>query len=74
VESIPPIDTKFPTWPRSAEGPVHFARLNYLTLRSPDGQGYSIIVVNNPPFAQTLDFDLKDLPAKPLHTWVAARR
>lgn len=71
VESIPPIDTKFPTWPRSAKGPVHFARLNYLTVRSPDGQDYSIIVVNNSPFARTLDFDLKDLPAKPLHTWVS---
>jgi galactosylceramidase len=71
VESIPPIDTKFPSWPRSAKGPVQLSRVNYLTFKSPDGNDYSIVVVNNSPFARTLDFELKDLPAKPLHKWIS---
>jgi galactosylceramidase len=73
-ESIPPFDTKFPSWPRSEKGPVKFSRVNYLTLQSPDGKDYSIIVVNFSPFARTLDFELKDLPAKPLYRWVSNER
>ena len=46
------------------------ARLNYLTLRSPDRKDYSIIAVNTSPFARTLDIELCDLPDKPLHHWV----
>jgi galactosylceramidase len=71
VESIPPIDTKFPSWPRSAKAPVNLSRVNYLTLMSPDGKDYSIIAVNNSPFARTLDFELKDMPQKPLHKWTS---
>jgi galactosylceramidase len=50
-------------WPR--------ARLNYLTLLSADKQDYSIIVVNTSPFARVLEFELKDLPSKPLNKWVS---
>lgn len=73
VESNPVYDqaTGVPTgvkekgWPR--------ARLYYLTLKSPDSEDYSIIVVNSSPFARTLDFALQDLPAKPLHAWQTTR-
>ncbi len=47
------------------------ARLNYVTLASPDGKDYSIIAVNTSPYARTLDFELQDLPLKPLHHWVS---
>lgn len=53
---------------------VKRARLYYLTLASPDGKDYSIIVVNFSPFARTLDFELKALPLKPLHVWQSSER
>ena len=45
------------------------ARLYYLTLTSPDSKEYSIIAVNCSPFSRTLDFDLANLPLKPLNAW-----
>ena len=53
-------------WPRP--------RVNYLTLVSPDRKDYSIIVVNTSPFARTLDFEVSDLPGKPLHQWVSTEQ
>jgi galactosylceramidase len=61
-----PTGVKPKGWPR--------ARLYYLTLQSPDKADYSIIVVNASPFARTLDFELQDLPAKPLHQWVSTEQ
>jgi len=71
VEAIPPVDGKMPTWTRTAKEPVNMARLNYLTLLSPDGKDYSFIAVNFSPFARTLEVELKNLPVKPLHQWVS---
>lgn len=68
------------TYDRAILGPVESrkewprARLYYLTLQSPDKADYSILVVNTSPFARTLDFDLKDLPSKPLHRWVSTEQ
>ena len=71
VESNPTYDraiigAKKEEWPR--------ARLYYLTLASPDEKDYSVIVVNTSPFARTLDFDLKNLPRKPLSQWVSTEK
>lgn len=49
------------------------ARLFYVTLQSPDKKDYSIVVVNASPFARNLDFEVKALPAKPLHQWVTTQ-
>ena len=50
------------------------ARVNYLTLASPDGKDYSIIAVNTSPFARTLDLELRGLPDKPLQQWTSTER
>ena len=68
VESNP----KYDSWTLGSAGEKDAwkrARLNYVTLASPDGKDYSIILVNTSPFARTLDVALQNLPAKALHVW-----
>ena len=50
------------------------ARLNYITVASPDGKDYSMIFVNTSPFGRTLDVELRDLPRKPLHEWISTEQ
>ena len=73
VESNP----KYDSWTLGSAGEKdawNRARLNYLTLTSPDRKDYSLIVVNTSPFARTLDIELKNLPLKPLHKWLSTEQ
>ena len=73
VESSPAYDRAI-LGPENRREEWKRARLYYLTIASPDGKDFSIVVVNTSPFARTLDFDLKDMPRKPLHQWVSTEQ
>jgi len=50
------------------------ARLYYLTMASPDRKDYTLIVVNTSPHARKLEFEIKNLPIKPLQEWVSTEK